>query len=232
MTFEEFKNSNFDGDTDAAIECLAKEIHEFEFVVTKSWAEWKCIHDSFDEELMGKFKECRSKLKWKLTAKQVLSSMNEYKTQRTVFSIVVGIGVFAWFGLLIISGVFNIIFYLLTTLIGVGAFSIWVCKKNKVLKVLKNGDYYIKKATCSYKNVKTESIDWSDVDTFTIYFAGYDGYKVKKHEYKWTEYGEEHFLVIINGSKKIQKIYSTKSFELSEEFYEENDKYYLKKLTK
>ena len=229
MNFEEFKNINFAGDTDAAIECLAKEVRELEFAVTKSGAEWRMIIESMDEDVKEKFKKFQRTLKSKLTAKSVLSSMNEYKIQRLVFSVFVGIGVFAWLGLTIISGMFNIIFYLLTTLFGVGAFLMWVFKKNKVLTALKKGDYFIDKAPCSYKNVKTESVDWSDVDSFTIFFAGYEGYKTRKSTYENTDYGEEYFLVVLNGSRKILNIYSTKAFELSDEFYENNGKYYLKK---
>lgn len=225
MDFLEFKNKFFSGEAEKAVECIISE-RETGFKLIEGFSQSYEIISTFtseEKELYQRlYKQYRKEHKYILKKEDVLNSMNDYLKKRNGLSIFLGIPT--------ILGLFLYIPFFFIMLIAYIPLLIWIVKKNRQLNAIRNNDFYIVKQQYTYKNVKTSTVDWSDVDTYEIYFPGFDGYKVTKHEYESIEYGNEYFLIVPKyNPKKIINIFNADIYDLSDEFYITGDKYLFKR---
>lgn len=222
MKFTEFTNKNFNGDEEKALECLVKEYDEG-FELTQNASQWLEILMSLTDEQTNKYKtmakKYRSEHKYILNKADILASMNDYIKKRN------GLAIF--FGVPTVLGLFYLPFFCVMLMVYIPLL-IWIIKKNKELNAIRKNKFYIVKATCSYKNIETSTVDYSDVDTHKISFPGFKSYEVTKAEYESTVYGGEYFLVVANyNPKKVINIFNADVYDLSDEFYLSGDKYLL-----
>ena len=220
MKFAEFTNENFNGDEDEALECLVKEYDEG-FELTQNASHWFEILMSLSDEQTNKYKtmakQYRTEHKYILNKADILASMNDYIKKRNDLAIFLGIPT--------VLGLFYLPFFCVMLLAYIPLL-IWIIKKNRELNSIRNNKFYIVKSNCSYKNIETSTVDYSDVDTHKISFHGFKSYEVTKSEYESIMYGGEYFLVVANNNpKKVIKIFNAEVYDLSGEFYMSGDKY-------
>lgn len=224
MRFAEFTNKNFNGDEEKALECLVREYDE-RFELTQNASQWFEILISLTDEQKNKYeimaKKYRSEHKHILNKADVLASMNDYIKKRN------GLAIF--FGITTVLALFYIPFFCIMLFVYI-TLLIWIIKKNMELNSIRNNKFYIVKSNCSYKNIETSTVDYSDVDTHKISFPGFKSYEVTKSEYESIVYGGEYFLVVPNyNPKKIINIFDADIYDLSDEFYLSGDKYLINK---
>ena len=214
MSFNDFAEKHFEGNEENAIECLVRELKE-EFNLINGHSEWFKLIASLSDEQSLKYKAFMKKYKSEhkklLNKADILATFKDDIKKRNGLSIFFGI--VTALSLLYIP----ILFVLLIADI---PFIVWVIKLNKIITALKNNDFFIVKSACSYKSVnKKRDSENIEYEKYSVYFSGYEEYKVGKNEYEGFEYGDEYFLVVTNAHpKEIVRVFNSNDYELSNTF--------------
>lgn len=214
MNFNEFAEKHFEGNEENAIECLVREFEE-EFNLISGHSEWFKLIASLSDKQSLKYKAFMKKYKSEhknlLKKADILATFKDDIKKRN--GLAVFFGVVSALALLFIP-----IFFVM--LIADIPFIIWVFKKNRTINALKSNEFFIVKSTCSYKSVtKERDSENIEYEKYSVYFSGYEEYKVGKNEYEGFEYGDEYFLVVTNAHpKEIVRVFNSNDYELSNTF--------------
>ncbi|MBQ7959627.1 MAG: hypothetical protein IJ285_00215 [Clostridia bacterium] len=231
MNFTEFRDRYFGGETNAALEGLAKEYFEFEFPLTGSFDEWRRVYSSLSYDLNEEYKRIKSTLRFPLTAEKIISSVDGYKKQQKIFAACIGLLILVWLLFLIISKNFNMAVFLAPSLCIVGSFFVWAKDKSRLVNAFENRNFYVVMAPCTFKAEAEETEEEPEGGVPSVCFAEYGEYRARYGEYSDISYGDEHYLVIADNSDDIQMVYSLESWIISEnDFYEKDGQYYPVKL--
>lgn len=109
---------------------------------------------------------------------------------------------------------------------------LWIVKRNQEMKSFQTGEFYIKRAAVSRKDIEDDrGCDGPTSYYYYIYFSEYDKFEITdRYEYERINCGDEYFLLILEKNKtKIEKIFSSDIYELSDEFCLSGDKYVVNK---
>ena len=227
MNFIEFKDKFFEGNEEKAIECIAKEKNEG-FQLIQDNIQLSKIIISFTEEQFKQYQKFSKRYNI-LDLKALMNCESEYRSKRKVMIFLTIFLIGFWCLVLLPLKVASWL-YIVPPIVVVAFLCMWIFKRNREKKPFHTGEFYIKRAVVSSKEVKDDrGCEGPTSYYYYIYFEGYEKFEITdEHEYDRIKCGDEYFLLILGKNKnQIEKIFSSDIYELSDEFRLVGDKYTL-----